>query len=105
MRGHELCAPRGDLAIFYRYLVFWLCGVLGHLALVHRCVRLVRCVCPVLCHLALVPWCAREVWSVCLVPRLLALDQRCPRQVSGVRCPWSLGACSPVCAPDMLCWR
>ena len=43
------------------------CGVLGHLAPVHRCARLVFCLCGVLGHLAPVHRCAR--WSRCLCVR------------------------------------
>ena len=63
------------------------CGVLGHLAPVHRCACSVRC-------------------AVCrgsLATRLLfiALLARCV--VLRVRCTWPLGSCSPVCPLCALC--
>ena len=82
--------------------LFCLCGVLGHLAPVHRCARLVRyfacavswatwllftgvpggllcCVCGVLGHLAPVHRCVLPLCCLC------------------VRCRGPLGSCSPVC--------
>ena len=105
------------------------CGVLGHLAPVHRCARLVCCAFGVLGHLAPVHWCARVVCCVCGVPGRLALVHRCARSlccvvravslaawcsftgvlawcvVLCVWCPWPLGACSPVCSLGVLCVR
>ena len=101
-----------------------LCGVLGHLALVHRCASSVRCfacavswatwllftgvparcvvlVCDVLGHLALVHWCARSVRcfasAVSWATWLLftGVPARCVALC--VRCPGPLGSCSPVC--------
>ena len=92
------CSPVCPLGVF-----FCLCGVLGHLAPVYRCARLVRCfacalslaawlmftgvwllgvlffLCSVLGHLAPVHWCARSARCLC------------------VRCPWPVGSCSPMC--------
>ena len=78
------------------------CGVLGHLAPIHRCAApsfalLVRCpgplgscspVCPpcVLC-------CVRASWATCLL--FTSVPARCV--VLRVRCPGPLGSCSPVC--------
>ena len=78
------------------------CGVLGHLAPVHRCVRVVcRVVCAVfLGHLAPVHRCARSVCcvvrAVSWAPWLLftAVPARCV--ASRVRYPGPLGSCSPV---------
>ena len=63
------------------------CVVLGLLAPVHRCVRVVCCV-------------------VCAVPGatwllFTAVPARCV--VLRVRCPGSLGSCSPVCPRGLLC--
>ena len=58
-----------------------LCGVLGHLAPVHRCAR---SVCGVACA---VPW---ATW-------LLFIGVPAWYIVSRVRCPGPLGSCSPVC--------
>ena len=55
-------------------------GVLGHLALVHRCVRLVCCF---LCAVSL----ATSLLFTGVPARCVALR---------LRCPWPLGSCSPV---------
>ena len=113
--------PRGPLLC--------VCGVMGHLAPVHRCARLVCClcarcpgplgscspVCPlgvlfcfcgVLGHLAPVHRCARSVCCVtCAVSwatwlLFTGVPARCV--VLLVRCPGPLGSCSPVCPPGAL---
>ena len=62
------------------------CGVLGHLAPVHRCARSVCCVaCPV-------------SWATWLL--LTCAPARCV--ASRVRCPGPLGSCSPVCPLRLL---
>ena len=101
------------------------CGVLGHLAAVHRCARLVRCfacavswatwflftgvlppglsrcVCVVLGYLAPVHRCARSVCCrVCGVSwatwlLFTGVPARCAALC--VRCPGPFGSCSPVC--------
>ena len=128
------------------------CGVLGHLAPVHRCARSVRCfacavswatwllftsvpalcvvlhvrcpgpvgscspvcaLCPLLClcgvlgHLAPVH---RRAGSVCCVACavswatwLLLTGVLTPSVALHVRCPGSLGSCSPVCLLGVLC--
>ena len=108
------------------------CGVLGHLAPVHRCARSVRCVvvrcpgplgshsavcppgvlccvCGVLGHLAPVHWCARPVCCVvCAVSWatwLLFTGVPARWVVLGVRCPGPLGSCSPVRPLGALCCR
>ena len=64
------------------------CGVLGHLAPVHRCARPVGCV-------------ARAVsWA----PWLLFSGVPARWVVLCVRCPGPLGSCSPVCALCVLCF-
>ena len=63
------------------------CGVLGHLAPVHRCARLVRsCACAVSCP-----------------TRLLFTGVPAPCVVLRVRCPGLLGSCSLVCQLGALC--
>ena len=63
------------------------CGVLGHLAPVHRCAR---SVCSVGCAVSLATWLLiTGVPAGCVVLR--------------VRCPGALGSCSPVCALGVLC--
>ena len=63
------------------------CGVLGHLAPVHRCAR------SVCCSAHAVSWATWLLFSG--VPaRCVALR---------VRCPWPLGSCSPVCSLSVLC--
>ena len=106
------------------------CGVLGHLAPVHRCAHLVRCFA---CAVSLATWIlftgapARCVTCVCGVQGHLAPVQRCARSVCSfacavswatwllftcvparcgvlrVRCPGRLGSCSPVCLLGVLC--
>ena len=63
------------------------CGVLGHLAPVHRCACLVCCVA---CAVSLATW---------LLFTVVALLYAVLR----VRCLWSLGFCSPVCTLAVLC--
>ena len=63
------------------------CGVLGHLAPVHRCARVVCCV---VCAVSLATW-------------LLFTGVPAPWVVLRVRCPGPLGSCSPVCPLVVLC--
>ena len=58
-----------------------LCGVLGHLAPVHRCARSVRC------------FACAVSWATLLL--FTGVPARCV--VLLVRCPRPLGSCSPVC--------
>ena len=85
------------------------CGVLGHLAPVHRCARSVRCV---VCALSWATWlpvhrCARSVGCVaCAVSRATWLlfsgaPARCV--VLCMRCPGPPGSCSPVRPLGALC--
>ena len=64
-----------------------LCGVLGHVAPVHRCARSVRC------FACAVSW---PTWR-----SFTGVPARCV--VFCVRCPGPLGSCSPVCPLDALC--
>ena len=65
------------------------CGVLGHLAPVHRCARLVRC------FAYAVSWATRLLFT--------GVPARCAALL--VRCPGPLGSCSPVCPLGvLLCW-
>ena len=113
------CSPMCPLRV-----LFCLCGVLGHLAPVHRCVRSVRCLCVrcpgPLCSCS--PVCPLVVLCcVCGVLGLLAPFHRCAslvrcfacavswapwllftgvparRVVLRVRCPGPPGSCSQVC--------
>ena len=106
------------------------CGVVGHVAPVHRCApsvccfscavswvtwllftgvpaRCVVCVCSVLGHLAPVHRCARSVCCVaCAVSwatwlLFTGVSARCV--VLRLRCPGPLGSCSPVHSPGVLC--
>ena len=61
------------------------CGVLGHLALVHRCACSVCCV---VCAVALATW----------LLFTLHVPARCV--VLRVRCPWPLGPCPTMCCVD-----
>ena len=84
------------------------CGVLGHLAPVHRCARsgALLCLCGVLGHLAPVHWCARVVCrvvsAVSLATWLLftGVPARCV--VLRVGYPGPLCSCSPVCQLGVL---
>ena len=94
------CSPVCPLGL----LCCW-CGVLGHLAPVHRCA--LCCVCGVLGRLALVHRCARSVCCVaCAVfwaTWLLFTVVPAPSCALLVRRPGPLGSCSPVCLLDVLC--
>ena len=63
------------------------CGVLGHLAPVHRCARVVRCVA------------SAVSWATWLL--FTGAPARCVALL--VRCPGPLGSCSPVCPLGALC--
>ena len=67
-------------------VLFCLFGVLGHLAPVHRCARSVR---SFACAVSWVTWLLFTVVPAWFV-------------VLRVRCPWSLGSCSPVCPLGVL---
>ena len=85
------------------------CGVLGHLAPVHRCARSVCCFA---CAVSWATWllftrCARSVccvacavsWATWLL--FTGVPARCV--VLRVRCPGQPGSCSPVCPLGALC--
>ena len=63
------------------------CGVLGHLAPVHRCARSLCCV---VCAVSWATW-------------LLFTGAPAPSFALLVRCPGPLGSCSPVCPVGVLC--
>ena len=73
--------------VCWRGLLCYVCGVLGHLAPVHRCARSLRC------FACAVSWAARLL--------LTGVPARCV--VMPVRCPGPLGSCSPVCLLGVLC--
>ena len=76
------CSPVGPVCP-----LLCLCGVLGHVAPVHRCARSVRC------FASAVSW---PTWLPFTgVPALCV--------VSCVRCPGPLGSCSPLCPLGALC--
>ena len=83
--GRPMCArcpgPLGSCSpACSRVLLCCVCGVLGHLASVHRCARSVWCV---VCAVSSAPWLPfTGVPAGCVVLR--------------VRCPGPLGSCSPV---------
>ena len=92
--------------------LFCLCGVLGHLAPVHRCAPLVRCfvLCGALGHLAPVQRSAHPVCcvacAVCWATWLLFTGVPARRVVLRVRCPGPLGSCSlvfPLCVLSGVC--
>ena len=73
-----LSCPSADLRV---------CGVLDHLAPVHRCARSVRCV---------VSAVSRATWLL-----FTGAPIRCVALL--VRCPGPLGSCSPVCSRGLSC--
>ena len=76
------CSPVCPLGVLY-----CVCGVLGHLALVHRCAR------PVCCYACAVSWASWLLFT--------GVPARCV--VLRVRCPGPPGSCSPVCPLGVLC--
>ena len=98
------CSPVCPLRALFR-----VCGVLGHLAPVHRCAA--RCVvsrlrrpgppgsCSTVCPLGV-------LFCVCgvLSPWLLFTGVPAGCVVLCVRCPGPPGSCSPVCPLGVLCW-
>ena len=99
------CSPVHSLGVLCRA-----CGVLGHLAPVHRCARSVLCLA---CAVSWATWLlftgalARCVVVACAVSwatwlLFTGVPARC--FVLRVRCPWPLRSCSPVCSLGVLCW-
>ena len=85
------CSPVRPLGV-----LFCVCGVLGHLAPVHRCAR------SVCCFACAVSW---ATWLL-----FTGVPARCIACVCGVlvrclcvRCPGPNGSCSPVCPLGVLC--
>ena len=76
------CSPVCSLGV-----LCCVCGVLGHLAPVHRCARWV---CRVACAVS------RATWLLFTVAPARCVALR-------VRCPGPLGSCSPVCPLGVLC--
>ena len=76
------CSPVRPLGV-----LLCVCGVLGHLAPVHRCARSVCCVA---CAVSWATW-------------LLFTGVPTRFVVLRVRCPGPLGSCSPVCPLGVLC--
>ena len=76
------CSPVRPLGV-----LLCVCGVLGHLAPVHRCARSVCCI---VCALSWATW-------------LLFTGVPARWVVLRVRCPWPRGSRSPVCACGLLC--
>ena len=85
------------------------CGVLGHLAPVHRCAR------SVCCAVCAVSWALGSCSLVCTLGVLCcvcsflghlllftSVHARCV--VMFMRCAGQFGSCSPVCTLDVLCW-
>ena len=76
------CSPVRPLGV-----LCCVCGVLGHLAPVHRCAR------SVCCFACAVSWASRLLFT--------DVPARCV--VLRVRCPGPFGSCSPVCLLGVLC--
>ena len=129
--GVQCPGPLGSCSpVCPRGLLCCMCGVLGHLAPVHQCARLVCCVA---CAVSRATWllftgaparcvalrlrcpgplgsCSRCARSVCCVAcaaswatwlLFTGVPARCV--VLRVRCPRPLGSYSPVCSPGVLC--
>ena len=76
------CSPACPLGV-----LCCVCGVLGHLAPVHRCARSLCCIA---CAVSWATW-------------LLFTGVRAPSFALLVRCPGPFGSCSPVCSLRVLC--
>ena len=84
----QCAGPLGSCSpVCPRGLLCCVCGVLGHLAPVHRCARSVCCVA---CAVSPATWLL-----------LTGAPARCVALL--VRCPGPLGSCSPVCPLGVLC--
>ena len=76
------CSPVCPLGV-----LCWVCGVLGHLAPVHRCARSVCCVACAVSWASWLLFTGVPAWCV----------------ISRVRCPGPADSCSPVCPLGVLC--
>ena len=83
-----VCPTNGVLVLSCPLAALRVCGVLGHLAPVHRCAR------SVCCFACAVSWASWLVFT--------GVPARCV--VLRVRCPGPTGSCSPVCPLGVLCW-
>ena len=83
-----VCPTHGVLVLSCPPAALRVCGVLGHLAPVHRCAR------SVCCFACAVSWASWLLFT--------AVPARCV--VLRVRCPGPTGSCSPVCPLGVLCW-
>ena len=82
-----VCPTHGVLVLSCPSVALRVCSVLGHLAPVHRCARLVCCVA---CSVSWATW----LLFTGAPARCVALR---------VRCPGPLGSCSPGCSLGVLC--
>ena len=83
-----VCATHGVLVLSCPPATLRVCGVLGHLAPVHRCAH------SVCCFACAVSWASWLLFT--------GAPARCV--VFRVRCPGPTGSCSPVCLLGVLCW-
>ena len=83
-----VCPTHGVLVLSCPPAALRVCGVLGHLAPVHRCAR------SVCCFACAVSWASWLLFT--------GVPARCV--VLRVRCPGPPGSCSPVCPLGVLCW-
>ena len=81
------CPTHGLLVLSCTSAALRVCGVLGHLAPVHRCARSVRCLA------------SAVSWATWLL--FTGAPARCAALL--VRCPGTLGSSSPVCPRDLSC--
>ena len=84
----RVCPTHGVLVLSCPPAALRACGVLGHLAPVHRCAR------SVCCFACAVSWASWLLFT--------GVPARCV--VLRVRCPGPPGSCSPVCPLGVLCW-
>ena len=83
-----VCPTHGVLVLSCPPAALRVCGVLSHLAPVHRCAR------SVCCFVCAVSWASWLLFT--------GVPARCV--VLCVRCPGPPGSCSPVCPLGVLCW-
>ena len=104
--GVRCPGPLGSCSLVcLRGLLCCVCGVLGHLAPVHRCARSVCCFAAAVSSATWLLFTDVPAWGVVLRVRCPGPLGSCSRLcvVLRVRCPAPLGPCSPVCPLGVLC--
>ena len=88
LNNTRVCPTHGVLVLSCPSAALRVCGVLGHLAPVHRCARSMCCVASAASSATWLLFTSAPAGCVALL----------------VRCPGQLGSCSPVCPPGLLCY-